>query len=45
VHVHVQRLISVVRMATALQEFTTKEQSSVVRFLCAKGHNAKNINK
>jgi hypothetical protein len=32
VHAYVQRLISVVRMATMLEEYTVKEQCSVVRF-------------
>jgi hypothetical protein len=41
-HVYVQRLISVVKMATVLQ-YTTKEQRSVVHFLWAKELNAKYI--
>jgi hypothetical protein len=32
-------------MATVLQECITEEQRSIVRFLWAKGHNAKDINK
>jgi hypothetical protein len=32
--VHVHRLVSVVKMATVLEECTTKEQRSVVCFLC-----------
>jgi hypothetical protein len=32
-------------MATVLEGFTTEEQLSVVRFLCAKGLNAKDIHK
>jgi hypothetical protein len=36
-HTHVQRLISVVKMATELEECNTEEQ----RLLWAKGHNAK----
>jgi hypothetical protein len=32
-------------MATVLQECTTEEQPSAVRFLWAKGLNAKDINK
>jgi hypothetical protein len=44
-HAHVQRLISVVKMATVLEEFTTEERRSVVSFLWAKGHNAKDIHK
>jgi hypothetical protein len=35
-HVHVQRLVSLVKMATLLEEYTTEEQRSVVRFLSAK---------
>jgi hypothetical protein len=31
-HTHVQSLISVVKMATMLEDCTTKEQRSVVRF-------------
>jgi hypothetical protein len=42
--VHVQKLVSVVKMATVLEN-TTEEQHSVVRFLLAKGLNAKDINK
>jgi hypothetical protein len=30
---HVQMLLSVVKMATVLEEYTTEEQRSVVRFL------------
>jgi hypothetical protein len=44
-HVHVQRLVSVVKMATVLEECTTVEQRSVVSFLWAKGLNAKDIHK
>jgi hypothetical protein len=32
-------------MVTMLEECTTEEQCSVVRFLWAKGHNAKDIHK
>jgi hypothetical protein len=32
-HVHVQRLVSVVEMATFIEEFTSEEQRSVVRLL------------
>jgi hypothetical protein len=39
-HAHVQRLISVVKMATVLEECTTKHQRCVVRFLWAKVLNA-----
>jgi hypothetical protein len=34
---HVQRLVSVVKMATVLERYTTEVQHSVVRFLWAKG--------
>jgi hypothetical protein len=39
-HAHVQRIVSVVKMATVLEECTTEEPCSVVRFLWAKGLNA-----
>jgi hypothetical protein len=43
---HVQRLVSVVKMTTVLEVYTTEEQSSVVCFfLWAKVLNAKDINK
>jgi hypothetical protein len=42
---HVQTLVSVVKMATVLEECTTEQQRSVVRFLWANGLNAKDINK
>jgi hypothetical protein len=42
---HVQRLVSVVKMATVLQEYTTKEQCSLVHFLWSRGLNAKDIHK
>jgi hypothetical protein len=45
VHVNVQRLVSVVKMATVLEEYTTEEQHFPVRFLWAKGLNAKDIHK
>jgi hypothetical protein len=45
VHAHVQRLDSVVEMATMLEEYTTEDQNSVVRFLWAKGLNTKDIHK
>jgi hypothetical protein len=32
-------------MSTVLEEYTAEEQRSVVRFLCAKGLNAKDIHK
>jgi hypothetical protein len=44
-HARVQRLVSVVKMATVLEEFTTEEQRFVLRFLWAKGLNVKNIHK
>jgi hypothetical protein len=31
-HAHVQRLVSVVKMVTVHEEYTTEEQRSVVRF-------------
>jgi hypothetical protein len=42
---HVQRLVLVVKIATLLKECTTEKQRSVVRFLGAKGLNAKDIHK
>jgi hypothetical protein len=33
-HAHVQRQVSVVNMATVLEECSTEEQRSVVRFFC-----------
>jgi hypothetical protein len=44
-HVHVQRLVSVVKMGPVLEECTAKELHSVVRLLWAKGLNAKDIHK
>jgi hypothetical protein len=44
-HVHVQMLVSVVKMATVLEEYTTEEQRSVVHFLWAKGPSVKDIHK
>jgi hypothetical protein len=45
-HAHVQRLFSLDKMATVFEGYTTKEQSSVVRFLLwAKGLNATDIHK
>jgi hypothetical protein len=32
-------------MASVLEEYTTEDQRPVVRFLCAKGLNAKDIHK
>jgi hypothetical protein len=40
---HGQRLVSVVKMVTVLEDCNTKEQRFVVRFLWAKGLNAKDI--
>jgi hypothetical protein len=34
-HAQVQKLVSVVKIATVLVEYTTEEQSFVVRFFCA----------
>jgi hypothetical protein len=44
-HAHVQWLVLVVKMATALQEYTTEEKCSVVGFLWAKELSAKDIHK
>jgi hypothetical protein len=44
-HAHVLRLVSVVNMATVLEESITEEQRSVVRFLWTKGLNSKDIHK
>jgi Tat protein secretion system quality control protein TatD with DNase activity len=33
-HANVQRLVSVVKMATVLEEFTTEEQRSILHFFC-----------
>jgi hypothetical protein len=44
-HAHVQKLVSVAKMATVLDVSTTEEQRPIVRFLWAKGLNAKDINK
>jgi hypothetical protein len=33
-HAHVLRLVSVVKMATVLEEYTMEEQRSAVLFLC-----------
>jgi hypothetical protein len=45
-HAYVQGLVSVIKMTIVLEEYTTEEQSSVVRFcLWAKGLNAKDIHK
>jgi hypothetical protein len=44
-HAHVQTLVSVVKMATVLEECVTEEQCSVGRLLWTKGLNVKDINK
>jgi hypothetical protein len=44
-HAHVQRLVSVVKMATVLEKYTTEEQRSIVCFLWAKGLNSNDIYK
>jgi hypothetical protein len=36
-HAHSRRLVSIVKMATVLEECTTEDKRSVVRFLLAKG--------
>jgi hypothetical protein len=41
---HVQKLVSVVKMAAVLEGCTTEERLTVVRFLWAKGLGAKDIN-
>jgi hypothetical protein len=35
-HAHVQRLVSVVKMATVLEEYTKEEQRYVVRYFLSK---------
>jgi hypothetical protein len=35
-HSHVQRLVSVVKMVTVLEEYIREEQRSVVRLFCGK---------
>jgi hypothetical protein len=44
-HAYVQRLVLVVKMATVLEEYATKEQRSVVRLLLAKWLGAKDVHK
>jgi hypothetical protein len=44
-HAHDQRPVLVVEMATVLEEYTTEEQRSVVRFFAGKGPNTKVIHK
>jgi hypothetical protein len=36
-YAHIQKLVSVVKMATLLEDFITEEQRSVVRFFVRKG--------
>jgi hypothetical protein len=43
--VRVQGLVSIVKLVAMLQEYTTEGQRSFVRFLWAKGLNAKDIHK
>jgi hypothetical protein len=45
VHAHVEGLVSVGKMATMLEECTSEEQCSVVRFCGPEGLNAKDIHK
>jgi hypothetical protein len=42
---HVQKLVSVVKMAAMLEVCTTEERRTVVRFVWTKGLNAKDIHK
>jgi hypothetical protein len=44
-YTHIQRQVSVVKMATMLEEYDTEEQGSFMRFLWARGLNAKDIHK
>jgi hypothetical protein len=43
--VHIQRLVSVVKLSTVLEKCTTEKQRSVVRLLWGKGLVAKDIHK
>jgi hypothetical protein len=45
IDMHIQRLISAVKMVTMLEEYATEEPNSVVHFLRAKGLNTKDIHK
>jgi hypothetical protein len=45
VHAHVQRLVSVVKLATVLEEYITEEQRSVVGVLWTEELSAKDIHK
>jgi hypothetical protein len=40
-HAHVQRLVSVVKMATVIEENVTEEKRSVVSFLVGKRNHCK----
>jgi hypothetical protein len=42
-HAHIQRLVSVVKLATVLEDCTTEEKRSDVRFLLEKGLSVKDI--
>jgi hypothetical protein len=44
-HVQIQRVVSVVKMTTMIEECTTEEQRTVVHFLWARGLPAKDIHK
>jgi hypothetical protein len=44
-HAHVQRLVSVVKMATVFEEYNTEEQRFVAQILWAKRLSAKDIYK
>jgi hypothetical protein len=44
-HAHIQRLASIVKKMTVLEECNTEKQRSVVRYFWAKGLNAKDIHK
>jgi hypothetical protein len=42
-HGHVQRVVSVVKMVTVLEECTTGEKHSVVRFFCGQKESIQRI--
>jgi hypothetical protein len=44
-HAHIQRLVSVVKTATVLEECPTEDQRSLVRYLLPKGLNPKDVHK
>jgi hypothetical protein len=44
-HAHVQRLVSVVKMATMLEECTVEEVRSIVCFFVGKRLNARDVHK